>query len=422
MRIVVGALLLAAAPAAEMRYFAYERPLTEKTHLAGQSCAALDAAVFAHSLPELADMRVYRGEDETPYVLRKAEEELPATSNLTLLNLGMRDGRVVFDVAMPEGRYSDVELNLDQGAGDQRPGKDFLETVTVTGSDREGTAGTKLGDYTIFNLSGQQLGQSTVLHLPESDFRYLHFSVVGPLEAKSFIGASTQRRPVQQTRYVTVAIATEAVRKGADTVFSLPVTRGVPVDRLVVEPGARPAEFSRDVTVRAEARGTANGTGGVHAMEPFVEGERLLRVHRVVNGRRIDEEQLAFALRIGALPEGASVKVSIHNGSDAPIAVKSVQLEMVERDLCFDAAAGGSYVLYYGDVALERPAYDYARLFALDTAALRVDLGAEMKNPTHVARPDARPFTERNRWLLWVGLVVVVGILGMVAMRTAKNL
>jgi len=425
MRAMGWLLLLMAAPTAEQRYFQYERPVTPNGNVAGQSCVALDGVVFAHAAPGLADLRLYRGGDsggdkaprnETPYVVRRVEEVAPAATVVTPLNLGMRDGRVVFDAAMPEGRYSDVELAVTHDAS-RGEGQDFLASVTVTGSNAESEAGTKLGEFTIFDLNGQRLGRSTMLHLPESDFRYLHFSVAGPIEARSFTGVSVQRGTTEKTRYVAVASSSEAVQKGTDTVFTLPVAKGVPVERLEIEPGLQPREFSRDVTVKTEVK----GSGEINVTEPFAEGGRLLRVHRVVNGRKVDEEELAFSLRMGALPEAAAVTVTIHNGSDAPMAVKSVRLEMVERDLCFDVAAGGSYALYYGDAALEAPTYEYARLFAADGAALRVGMGAEVRNRGYVARPDGRPFTERHRWLLWAALVGAIGVLGMVAMRTAKT-
>jgi hypothetical protein len=98
-----------------------------------------------------------------------------------------------------------------------------------------------------------------------------------------------------------------------------------------------------------------------------------------------------------------------------------VKLEMAQRTLCFDAAAGASYMLYYGDAALAAPRYDYATLFVADANAAQVSLDPETANPEYVARPDSRPFTERHPALLWVALVLVVAVLGLVALRTARE-
>ena len=122
-----------------------------------------------------------------------------------------------------------------------------------------------------------------------------------------------------------------------------------------------------------------------------------------------------------ALTEASDWVVKIDNGDDPPIALKSVKLEMLERRLCFDAAPGGKYVLYYGDAALSAPRYDYATLFTEEPGAVRAALGPELGNPEYRPRPDERPFTERHPALLWVALVLVIALLGGIALRSAKQ-
>jgi hypothetical protein len=145
-------------------------------------------------------------------------------------------------------------------------------------------------------------------------------------------------------------------------------------------------------------------------------------VHGTHDGQRIDEERLtvdAPSVEFGA--SGSLWTISIDNGDDAPLTLTDVRLEMAERKLCFDAAAGASYTLYYGDAALTTPQYDYATLFVEDADAGRAALGAEENNAQYQARPDTRPFTERHPALLWVALILVVVVLGLVALRTAKE-
>ena len=66
--------------------------------------------------------------------------------------------------------------------------------------------------------------------------------------------------------------------------------------------------------------------------------------------------------------------------------------EMLERTLCFEAAANTSYTLYYGDPALAAPRYDYATLFVAQANALQATAGPESLNPAYQPRPDERPF------------------------------
>lgn len=101
-------LLLFAAPAPEIRYFQFERPVMIPTQSAGQTCALVDPDVFAHASAGLADLRLYQGATETPYVLRVTAPVASANQSIPLLNLGKNGNQTVFDAAMPSGNYSDI--------------------------------------------------------------------------------------------------------------------------------------------------------------------------------------------------------------------------------------------------------------------------------------------------------------------------
>jgi hypothetical protein len=276
--------------------------------------------------------------------------------------------------------------------------------------------------FTIFDLSGQKLGRSTVLHLPESDFRYLYFAIAGPVKPEDVTGLSVERVPVKQT-YVTVADTNRVVEKGRETTVQFKVPANVPVERVEFVVGAEPANFSRDVTVQVVPAAAPKQTdGAAEPPAPVESSGNLLRLHATRDGHRIDEEHLAvdapWAEFGGA---GSTWTVTIDNGDDAPLAINDVRLEMAERTLCFDAAAGASYALFLGDPALAAPRYDYATLFVPEADEAQATLGPEQANPEYETRPDARPFTERHPALLWVALVLVVVLLGVVAVRTAKE-
>jgi hypothetical protein len=376
---------------------------------------ALDAGVFAHAAPGLADVRLYRGTTETPFVIREAAPVEQKQREIAALNLGKRGAQTTFEAVMPEGRYSDVELDVTA--------KNFIATVTVTGSQTEGgREGTELGMFTIFDLSGQKLGRSTVLHLPESDFRYLYFAIAGPVKPEDVAGLSVERVPAKQN-YVTVADTNRVTQKGHETLVTFRVPANVPVERVEFVVGAEPGNFSRDVTVQVSPAAAPKQTDGeTEPLVPVESSGNLLRLHATRDGHRIDEEHLAVgAPWAGFGGAGSTWTVTIDNGDDAPLALTDVRLEMAERRLCFDAGAGASYALYSGDAALAAPRYDYATLFVPEAGAAVASLGAEEANPEYAARPDGRPFTERHPGLLWVALILVVVVLGVVALRTAKE-
>lgn len=423
MRLRAALVLLAIVALPEMRYFRYKRVLTIQTNpgvpaaASRQSCAALDALLYQHSAPGLADLRVYRGTGrdavETPYAIRQATAGEPTPRTISPLNLGKKGSQTTFEAEMPDGQYSDVDLDITA--------KNFVATVAVTGAQSaDGREGTELGLYTIFDLTAQKLGRSTVLHLPESNFRYLYFGIAGPVKPEDVHGLSVERIPAK-VQYVTVAATDQATQKDHQTILQFQVPAHVPVERIVFVPQPGPKNFSRSVTVSVHAIARTSQRTDEETAAPVETSGTLLRLHVVQEGHRIDEERLAVDAPIVDFGGDSHWTVAIDNGDDVPLTLESVRLEMAERQLCFDAAAGATYALFYGDAAVSAPRYDYATLFAPDPNAIVTTMGPEHANPDYEARPDTRPFTDRHPALLWVALLLVIVVLGLVALRTAKD-
>jgi hypothetical protein len=400
------------APSPEIRYFHYERPIETVPPTAGQTCVVLSPAIFSHAATQLSDLRLYRKNSETPYVIEKSAPVAPSQEQIAPLNLGRRAGQTVFDLAMPSGSYRDLELAIT--------GRDFIATVTVSGSQQQGSAQTKIGAFTIFDLTRQRLGRSTVLHLSASDFRFLHFSIAGPIAPEDVSGLTVERMSPREATYQTVAETSQVTRKGRDTIIEFSVPSHTPVDRIVFVPGAMPTSFSRDVKIKVSPISQQRNSDAVEPPEQVAAYGSLLRIHRLEDGHRLDEERLEVPARETDFDSPTKWTVTIDNRDDAPIEISSVRLEMVERSLCFDAAASGAYTLYYGDPALAAPRYDYAALFAHQSNAAKANAGPERANPDYQDRPDSRPFTERHPVLLWVALAIVILLLAAIALRSAK--
>ncbi len=414
MKWLAAFLLIAAAadPTPEIRYFQYQRSVQPSSGASGQTCAVLDTQTFVHASPELADLRLYRDASEVPYVIHSAVQHLPAPRPIAPLNLGRRKGKTVFDADMPEGEYSDLQLNVS--------GQNFLATVTVSGSQSETGAATRIGSYTIFDFTGQRLGRSTVLHLPKSNFRVLHFEIDGPIEPDHVEGISAAPAPASEPKYLTVSDAIHFVRKGRDSVAEVAVPAHVPVDRIVFVPPAEPVNFSRDVSIEVAEMPQEKDENAERLPTPISGYGNLLRIHRV-QGHAINEERLVLDPPQVFLGASAKWTITVVNGDDAPIRFTSVRLEMVQRNLCFEATANASYVLYYGDKALFSPRYDYSAWFAPQANAPVATLGPEKINGGYEQRPDQRPFTEKHPALLWLALIVVILLLGLIAVRSAKR-
>lgn len=412
MKLVSVALLLVAAAAADIRYFQYERPLLDTPPQQLQTCAAIDATTFAHAAPLLSDLRLYHDRKETPYAIRVASPVTSAAKHIAPLNLGEQNGNVVFDAAMPEGAYNEVDLEIGT--------HDFIATVSVFGGQSQtGRESTKIGSYTIFDFTREKLGRSTVLHLPESNFRYLHFRIDGPLKPEDVTGLGLARTTEISPHHVTAAETSQVAQKNRDTVIEFTLPANVPVDRVEFD-ADQPANFSRDVTIIVTPQKLPQS--GNEETESSTSSGSILRIHGIHNGRRVDEERWSVEPPASLTNEATKWLVKIDNGDDTPLTLKSVRLQMLERTLCFDAAPGENYALYYGDPALSAPRYDYATLFAPEQGAALATFGPEQKNPEYTPRPDELPFTEKHPALLWTALVAVILLLGIIALRSAKQL
>jgi hypothetical protein len=439
---LLGVLLLQAAagtepPVANPASMKYERALSVAAG-SGQACAVLDAEIFPHASPSLRDLRIFpvqtAGAREVPYAITLSEAVTEETETARVLNLGAGGGaKIAFDLEMPARAYTGVTLDLDADV------HDFIATATVSGMDELGgrAKATALGAFTLFDLETQHLSRDTTLPLQESTFRYLHVVLTvsaapgGKAPAGGFVPAMVEGAEVPPSReaqilYTAVAEASSMVTVGRESKATFELPMRVPVERVEFVPAVGfKGNFSRDVRVTATAEGVEKVPGEEdRAPLPEVVAGTILRVHANEAGREIRTEQLGVPAILGAnLQRPAKVEVAIENGDDQPLPIAAVRLEMRQRKLCFDVPAGGAgLALYYGDARLAAPVYDYDRLFTASDKALAVELGAEALNPVYVApAEEERPFTERHPEVLWIALIAVICVLGVVAIRSSKN-
>ncbi|WP_263383859.1 DUF3999 domain-containing protein [Granulicella arctica] len=412
------------APAPDQRYFKYRRPITipvrpSATGSPGQACATLDGEVYAHGAPSLKDLRLYVGAREAPYAVTLSESIESENQSATVLNLGLRGKKISFDLAMPDRPYTDVTLNLDA--------HNFIAAAEVSGTNHPGETPTRLGTFTLFDLTAQRLSRSTTLHLQESRFSTLHIelsvsSVAGGeanVPGPSMVtGAAVPPSREAQTVYTAVATSGVISQKAHQTIASFRLPAHVPMERVsfALSP-IFTGNFSRDVRITAHAEGTAESASETLAGS-------ILRVHLEQAGREIRQQELSVPATLGAnLQKNALVEVTVENGDDAPLPISSVSLEMRQRRLCFNQPATNDLALFYGDAVLEAPVYDFARLLSLASAMAPAELGAEHQNPAYIPRPEReRSLTERHPELLWIVLLAVVCILAVVATHSAKRM
>jgi hypothetical protein len=404
-------------PTASPQYFQYHRNVTTAAS-SGEACAVIDPGIFPHAAPSLKDLRLYRDGREVPYAITLSEPEQPDSESARVFNLGTQGSAIVFDLEMPRRPYTDVALDL--------AGKDFLATATVSGVDSASGTRTRLGEFTLFDLSSQHLSRNTTLRLQESSFRFLHIVVTVSAAPgatrltatpQMVLGATVPPSREAQTLFTTALTIDDIQQRGRQTVSTVSLPARLPVERVsfVLAPSYS-RNFSRNVRITAQAAGesipeTASGT--------------ILHVHLTEAGREIQQQQLSVPAVLGAnLQDSAKLEVAVDNGDDAPLPITAIVLEMRQRKICFEGTAGSSsgLELFYGDPALMAPQYDFARLFSASASTGQAQLGPEQKNDAHRTRPDTRSMSERHPGLLWIVLLVVICILAVIALRSSKAL
>ena len=414
MKILPVLVLLVTAASPEIRYFRYQRPLQSVPAQPTQACIVLDPVIFEHSSLGLSDLRLYRDGEETPYLIQTSGSTPPSVDQiLSVLNLGSRNGAVVFDAAMPNRTYSELLLSVTA--------HDFIANVLVSGSQQQGGPATKIGTYTIFDLTRQRLGRSTILHLPASDYRFLHFSIAGPLQPENITALAISQASESHPTYSTVAETSQTARKGRATIIEFTIPAHVPVERVSFSAPAQPTNFSRDVTISATEIPPHPLDESAPPPQNYIASGNLLRVHTNQDNHRIDQEYLQVETVQTAFDQPSRWTLSIDNGDNTPLVPTSVRLEMYERNMCFQSSSG-NYTVYYGDPALPSPRYDIGQFLVIKlTNAARLTAGPEQPNPQFQPRPDDRPFTERHPILLWIALAVVILLLGVIALRSVRS-
>lgn len=407
------------------RHLLYEREIVLPARASGQACVALDAVVFAHTESAGAgDIRIYGHEAarefEVPFAMTESGPLTLDAQPATPGNVAVRGGALDFDLSMPEGDYTQVDLQL-------KP-KNFLGTAQVSGVDARGHV-TPLGTVALFDLSAQGLARSTVLPLRDVSYPVLRVELrlvdlqgrpIAP-EPSMLTGASVPPSHEDKTVYTTVASATRIEQQGESSVANMIVPPHVPIERalFVLEPQFH-GDFLRDATVAAtpmvkgwEATGAAEGVSG-----------HLFRVDRAAAAGipAIDSEMLTISTVIGAnLRSPAHITASIENGGAAPLPLARVDLQMRERKLCFEARPKTKYMLRYGDADLSAPSYGYARHFSPAARPITAALGSEQKNPMYVPAGSDEEQRRPGRDLPWILLIAAVSVAGVTALQYVRH-
>ena len=384
-----------------LSYFTNRRTVTPGA--AGrQNYIVIDEDIWNHARKDLADIRLYDPHGtQAPYSLIEQRggifsEEQPAK----VLNLGAIKGHTEFDVAAGEiAEYDHSRLQLNA--------KDFVTTASVEGTNAAGQGrGTKLGSFTLYDFSRENLGSNSVLKLPPSSFPYLHVRLSSGIRPEQVKGATIYNVQEKQSAWTDVGLCHPGEQKEHSTILICDIPSRVPLERILFRVAPRQLNFRRNVSVTDEHGGQV-ASGGI----------TRIRMNR--GGTMVTSEELAVKVIPGQ--DSDRLTVTIDNGDDPALTFDSVQPQSIERRLYFEPQSETALNLYYGDQKLAAPVYDYAKFFKADPAAVKARLGTGTHNAAYHGRPDDRPWSERHRSLLWTAMLLAVAVLAGLAIRGLKT-
>jgi hypothetical protein len=398
--VIVAVLAPAANPEPQIQYFKRERNIAIAAP-DRQNYLIIDTTIWGNARPDLADVRLYDGTNQVPYQL-VAESASNSTQEVDakILNLAQHGDHTEFDLDVsPVTEYNRIRLGIDR--------KDFLATAWVAGSDRLGssTATVWPSSSTLFDFTKENLGSNSTISLPLWSFRFVHVRLspgILPKDVKQARVAYTQEK---KAFWTDAGVCHSNGELKHTTVFTCEVPASVPIDRIQFEVPADRVNFRRAVSV-VNDKGMQIAVGSISRIRMNRGGATAVSEDLTMNG---------YGEYTGRLT------ITVDNGDDPPLPITRVQPRSVERRLYFEPQGKTALKLYYGDDQLAAPVYDYAKFFREDGSAAQAQLGAEVANPVFTNRPDARPWSERHKAVLWAAMLLAVAVLGSLAFRGLKT-
>lgn len=395
----LAALSLPSAPPSSVQHETYYRTVTVANPSAPQAYFILPPDVFLKSRADLGDLRLVRGSNEVPYVIKSEDANAgePVELKSRLLNVGSFRNGARFDVEIMDADrakspYNRLHIVL------ARTAPDFIATVQLSGSEQLGGTSTDLGTRRIFKLASENLPAHTEIELSPSNFRYLHVIVDGALAPQDIKSATVEANAAHSTEWSDIE-GGPAIETGRTTTVSFLASNRYPVAAIQFVVDRSQENFDRNVKIFADDTQIANF--------------RLRRTTIKGNSTSLDEEDSRAVFPATAANR---YRAEIDNGDDSRLLVSGATLQTVQRRIYFDPKGADKLTLYYGDARITAPTYDYARLNEPDAKAIVATVTQEEQNPDFQPRPDIRPWSEQHPTVLKAALILTVLVLGSIAL------
>lgn len=383
-----------------------EKPIVSSS-VSGYVRVILDDEVYKGSANgRLADLRVVSSVgQETPYQLVSLDssvrnEYYPST----LLDLSAKDGDTMFIIDLGKEGLVHDNLNIVMSGKDYKYQVSVYASATIlpheSGAWRTLTEGGYI--YNFFDArAGFDAGSGEVSY-PKSTARYLRVVMHkehGAATRVMSVGVHSLLKTAagEDTHSFAATVSQNAKEQSTEIVADLGAS-GIPTHRLVLSIGGAHQDLNFDR--RVIVGGSDDGLNWRTLGEGYVS-----QLHTAL----FSGAQLAIEY-----PESNTryIRAIVFNEDNTPIPFNtSIGLVGVMRAIVFDANAGESYTLYYGNSHVAAPRYDITRFFQyIESENMpTLSFGREVPNSAYVApAPPKQPSTNTYPKLLNIVLVLLV--------------
>ncbi|MCU1278310.1 MAG: hypothetical protein JWM53_1856, partial [bacterium] len=380
--------------------------------------AEIDLDLYRHARSDsLGDLRIAGPDNqEIPWLVRRVPApQRPEERAVTVVDpVQLPDGsvRAVLDLGAPGLKHSEARLAVD-AEGDW-----FRRTRVEVSGDETSWALLAEGAYVFRVTADGHVATQTTLTYPVSDSRYLRVTLLpspaGP--PVRITGASAAFVPPEShlpLRLLPSLKPQPSPEAGPAHTNAWTIDLGAP--------GVPIAELALDISDPAFERRALLAAANHQTYWAPVAATLLYRVPPAV-ARKQTEENVRIA---GDGTRKRYLQLTVYNGDDAPLNLRSVSPGYVAEELVFRAPAAGAYTLYVGG-DVPAPSYDLAAVVQRsgEQPTRTATFGTVTPNPQygHLAEPaPPPPVSERYKLPIALGLTALLALLALWTMRLLRR-
>ena len=384
----------------------YSRPIgLSQTDSARLATIVVPSDIFRHSRTTLPDLRIIDDAgNEVAYAIRVHDgsvNNVPLPTKLVENSFALGQyTQLVLDLGSAPPFHNSVEIQAGE--------TNFIAWVSVEASDDAHAWRIVQPRAPFFKFASHYQDGLQVIPYSANNARYLRIRILDGSKHFPVAGAAVfyqTETPPESAPFDVPFMPAASSAPGHSAWIADLGGEGAPVSEASFEV-ASSGEFIRMVELFASEDGKQ--------WSGFTQGE----IYRY----RTDEtshEHLSVAIPFGGA-QGRYWKIEVENRDDAALDAVRIQLYTRPRHVYFEQQPGRSYRLLYGQSRAMAPQFDLDRRLeaAQENSATAGQVEEEELNSAY---SDPRPWTEKNRYLLWVVVAIAALLLGYSAINSLRR-